>query len=407
MIDSNVHILPGVDDGATDDEHAIYMLEKAKADGITHWIVTPHYNHTSSKYTYETLKHKYDEWFHAYGVEYAGGNLIFGLEVFIDDLFLENLDKMSRLPTFENSHYMLTSFDLNWTYDQIKDALMRLIESGIIPILAHTENYSDLAESPYKVKLLCEEGVMIQLTASSFMKKSQQKFIKELLMMNAVDLVASDGHDTTLRPPILSEAYDIVARYYSKAWANRLFLETPMKVFYGEHYFRPLTTVKLRKSHRISMGVSVAFGLTLMAIGISQMIEQPRFINEFEVAITDEEIPAGFTKVATYNQIIAKGNAQCQELYKEFDADLSAIHELINKAHNGISDLHERNAQIDSHIKEASEVETRYDAAVLILIGEIEEVLVENGYSTDVLVDFNSDYNSFKESIKTKYLVTF
>ena len=58
MIDSNVHILPGVDDGATDDEHAIYMLEKSKADGITHWIVTPHYNHTSSKYTYETLKHK-------------------------------------------------------------------------------------------------------------------------------------------------------------------------------------------------------------------------------------------------------------------------------------------------------------------------------------------------------------
>ena len=408
MIDSNVHILPGVDDGAIDDEHSIYMLEKAKADGITHWIVTPHYNHTTSKYTYETLKLKFDEWFLAYGIEYAGGNLIFGLDVFIDAPFLENLNKITRLPTFENSHYMLVSFDLNWTYDQINDALMRLIESGIIPIMAHTEYYTDLIKSPYKVKLLSEEGVLIQLTASSFMKKSQHKFIKELLMMNAVDLVASDAHDTTLRPPTLSEAYHIVARYYSKAWANRLFIETPMKVFYGEHYFRPLNTVKLRKSHRVSMGVSVAFGLTLMAIGISQMTNQPQqIINEAEVIITEEDIPAGSSKVATYNQIIAKGNAQCIELYKKFDADLSAIHELINRAHNEISDLQVRNAQIDSHIKEALEVETQYDAAVLKLISEIEEMLVENSYSTDVLLDFNSDYNSFKEFIKTKYLVTF
>jgi len=236
MIDSNVHILPGVDDGAKDEELAIYMLEKAKADGITHWIVTPHFNNESSKYTYEVLRKKYDDWFQAYGKTYAGGNLIFGVEVFIDDTFLKNLGKMSRLPTFENSHYMLVTFDLNLTFEALKDAVLRLRTYGIIPILAHVENYPDLVKNPYKVKLLSEEDVLIQLTASSFLSKNYRKFIRELMIMNAVDLVASNAHDSTNRPPILSDSYNYVVRYYSKAWANRLFIESPMKVFYGEHY---------------------------------------------------------------------------------------------------------------------------------------------------------------------------
>ena len=408
MIDSNVHILPGVDDGAIDEENAIYMIEKAKADGITHWIVTPHFDHTSSKFTYDVLKTKYDEWFLAYGERYAGGNLLFGLVVFIDATFLEDMDKMSRLPTFENSHYMLVAFDTNWTYGEIKDALNRLIAYGIVPILAHTENYSDLAESPYKVKLLSEEGVLIQLKASSFLKKSCQKFIRELLMMNAVDLVASDGHDTTTRPPILSEAYDVVARYYSKAWANRLFLETPMKVFYGEHYYRPLNTVKLRKSYRISMGVSAAFGIILLAIGISQMTNlPPQFINEAEVVITEEIVPAGFADVAEYDDIISKGNSKCLDLFGRYEADLIAIHDKINYAYSDITDLQTRNAQINVYKLEVKALESKYDVDFVTLLEEIEGELEEYGYSTDALKELRNSYILFKESIKRKYLDIF
>ncbi len=408
MIDSNVHILPGVDDGARDEENAIYMLEKAKADGITHWIVTPYFNRTTSEYTYDELKSKYNEWFQAYGEMYAGGNLLFGLEVFIDANFMEDLENMSRLPTFENSHYMLVTFDASWTYEQMKDALTKLIAYGIVPILAHTENYSDLTESPYKVKLLSEEGVLIQLTSSSFLKKSCQKFIRELLMMNAVDLVASDGHDTISRPPILSEAYDVVARYYSKAWANRLFLETPMKVFYGEHYFRPLNSVKLRKSYRVSMGVSAAFGIILLAIGISQMTNfPPQFINEAEVVITEEIVPAGFADAAEYDEIMSNGNSKCLDLFSRYEADLIAIHDKINYAYSDITDLQTRNAQINVYKLEAKALESKYDVEFVTLLDEIEGELEEYGYSTDALKELRNSYILFKDSIKRKYLDIF
>ncbi len=44
MIDIHCHILPGVDDGPEQLEHAMAMAEDAIADGITHVIATPHAN---------------------------------------------------------------------------------------------------------------------------------------------------------------------------------------------------------------------------------------------------------------------------------------------------------------------------------------------------------------------------
>src|SRR5436309_1785476 len=44
MIDIHCHILPGMDDGPEQLEHAMTMAEDAIADGITHVIATPHAN---------------------------------------------------------------------------------------------------------------------------------------------------------------------------------------------------------------------------------------------------------------------------------------------------------------------------------------------------------------------------
>ncbi len=408
MIDSNVHILPGVDDGAANEEQAIYMLEKAKADGITHWIVTPHFNWESNKYTYDDLRQKYDDWFRTYGETYASGNLLFGMEVYINEFFLENLEKMSRLPTFENSHYMLVEFNLDWTYEQIKDAINKLKSYGVVPIVAHIETYLDLTTDAYKVKLLSEEGALIQLTASSFFIKSQQKFIQEVMMMNSVDLVASNGHDPTIRPPVLSDSYNHVARYYSKAWANRLFNETPMKIFYGEHYFRPLSAVKLRKSYRASMGVSVAFGLTLLAVGLSQFINKPTdLVRESEIVITEEAIPAGFAEVLTYEEIIKIGKEKCSEIYHNYESDLKALHEMIFSKNNITPDFKVRIDQIDTYQSELAALEIKYDSVVLKHLNEMEETLKINGYSTGVIEGLKSEYRLFKEAIKTKYLEMF
>ena len=42
MIDMHVHILPGVDDGAKDEQTSREMIRRAADMGITHMIATPH-----------------------------------------------------------------------------------------------------------------------------------------------------------------------------------------------------------------------------------------------------------------------------------------------------------------------------------------------------------------------------
>src|SRR5271163_3124810 len=44
MIDIHHHLLPGLDDGATDMDTSIAMARLAVADGITHVVCTPHAN---------------------------------------------------------------------------------------------------------------------------------------------------------------------------------------------------------------------------------------------------------------------------------------------------------------------------------------------------------------------------
>ena len=42
MIDLHSHLLPGIDDGATDLNDALELARIAVADGITHMVCTPH-----------------------------------------------------------------------------------------------------------------------------------------------------------------------------------------------------------------------------------------------------------------------------------------------------------------------------------------------------------------------------
>jgi protein-tyrosine phosphatase len=80
-------------------------------------------------------------------------------------------------------------------------------------------------------------GSYLQLTAQSLFGrfgKQARKFSEELLRRGLAHFVASDAHDTRMRPPRLDEAYAWIAREYGEAMAERLLVSNPAAVLSGE-----------------------------------------------------------------------------------------------------------------------------------------------------------------------------
>jgi len=55
-----------------------------------------------------------------------------------------------------------------------------------------------------------------------------------LLRRNWVNFIATDAHDLASRPPMLREAYQLVADKYGVETADRLCLHNPRAAYFGE-----------------------------------------------------------------------------------------------------------------------------------------------------------------------------
>src|SRR5579883_1667804 len=80
------------------------------------------------------------------------------------------------------------------------------------------------------------EGCLVQITASSLtgrFGRTAQSFAFDFLDKNWVHFIATDAHNLTSRPPIMSEAYKILEDKYGRETAQRLCVENPRAAFEG------------------------------------------------------------------------------------------------------------------------------------------------------------------------------
>ncbi len=232
MIDIHSHILPAVDDGARTMEEAVAMVEMAAADGTTDIVATPHAN---DEFTYdvETVAAKIRE------LEEASGRRIRihrGCDL---HLSLSNIFDAIRNPakyTIDGNGYLLVEFPDLMPPTGFEGALTRLRRSGITPIITHPERHGILQHRPEQAKRWIQAGCLVQVTAQSILGafgKEAKRCSQQLLERNLVHVVASDCHDRQYRPPLLSEAYRVVAAEHGDHIGDALFRDHPAAVLAG------------------------------------------------------------------------------------------------------------------------------------------------------------------------------
>jgi protein-tyrosine phosphatase len=233
MADVHCHLLPGIDDGSPDWETTLEMARMAAADGITHIVCTPHANDV----------YRYDREAHgallAEAQERIGQSprLSLGCDFHLSYSNFQDALRRAERYCIGNTHYLLVEFSDFAIAPNTAELLQELRAAGMTPIITHPERNPILSRELETVLQWAEEGALVQVTGSALVgrwgKKAEQT-AHTLLEAGAVHVLASDGHNLTGRPPVLSAARDAVARQYGDEVARALVSDNPAAIVVGE-----------------------------------------------------------------------------------------------------------------------------------------------------------------------------
>lgn len=232
MLDLHCHILPGIDDGATDLQMALQMARASAADGVTTIACTPHifpgmYENTAAgiRTAMAALQAELD----AEGIPIR---LVEGADVHLDPALVEGL-RSDRIPTIAGSRYLLLEPPHHVAPPNFESAIFELMTAGYVPVITHPERLT-WVENHYDVFLrISERGAWMQITAGALTgrfgprpKYWGERFLSEGHAM----LLATDAHHPTRRPPLLAEAREAAARLVGAEEATHLVLTRPQGI---------------------------------------------------------------------------------------------------------------------------------------------------------------------------------
>ena len=232
MIDLHCHMLPGLDDGASDMGVALAMARLAIADGIVTTVCTPHIMPGVYDNAGPGIRVAVERF--SLALEEAGIPLTVavGADVHLDPGLLSGLQS-GRVPTLGRSRYFLLEPPHHSAPPRLDEFAFGLVAAGYVPILTHPERLSWIEGQFDLVRQMAKSGVLMQLTAGSLLGRFGRRakyWAERMLDEDLVDILATDAHDCDLRPPQLSKGRDAIAHRCNDATANRLVATNPLSV---------------------------------------------------------------------------------------------------------------------------------------------------------------------------------
>lgn len=236
MIDLHSHILPGLDDGAPDDETALAMCRMAAADGIRTIVATPHFDAALGVVdpaeiaaAAERLRGRMAE----EGIELE---LRHAAEVPLTEGAAE-LYESGVWPAYDarRRYVLLEMPPIRNGLAILKETVFRLRMAGAVPVLAHPERL-EMLETPGSAEGLLDQGAVLQVTADCLTGPNTpaRRRAVEWTKRGWVKAVATDAHDAARRVPRLSAARRWLEDQFGEAAARALTLGNPEKILRGE-----------------------------------------------------------------------------------------------------------------------------------------------------------------------------
>jgi protein-tyrosine phosphatase len=241
MIDLHCHILPGIDDGASDLAESLALLRLAVADGITHMVATPHINPGFFDNNPQSIQQALQLLQQAAQAEAIPITLSAAAEVRVTaELMLAVAAKqLPILGSWQDQQVLLLEFPHSHIPPGSDKLMKWLLQRNILPMIAHPERNRDVQADLSVLNPFIRAGCLFQLTASSILGdlgERHQQCAQVLLERRIFTIMATDCHNLNRRPPKLAEACAIVAKYTDASYASLLVNEHPALIAQPLHF---------------------------------------------------------------------------------------------------------------------------------------------------------------------------
>ena len=232
MIDLHSHILPGVDDGAPDINTSLEMARMAVADGIEVMACTPHFMPGLYDNSAPDIRARVADLNQKLIEADINLALVVGGDVHIRPDFIACMRNKSVL-SLHDSRYVLFEPSHVTMPPRLDDLLFNVLMAGFVPVLTHPERFRWI-EGNYSVfQKLVEAGVWMQVTAGSLtgrFGKRPHYWGQKMLAEGLVHVIATDAHNTSSRPPLLMDAFELAVQEVGLDEAHHLVLTRPQAV---------------------------------------------------------------------------------------------------------------------------------------------------------------------------------
>jgi protein-tyrosine phosphatase len=232
--DLHSHVLPGLDDGASDTAESLAMLDGLAALGYTRVAVTPHYHHGLFETPVRTEVLRRIE-----ALASSRGDrppaLLPGAEIWFDERLLEP-DAPDLLPGLGPSRALLVEFGCQPGSPPrgLERLAIDLRQRGAHLIVAHPERYPDIQRDPDRLQPLRQAGALIQVDLLSLVGsygRGPRTTAWKLLESGAADAVASDLHRAADLPDLARALGELL--HFDHAEFARLASQNPAAVLDG------------------------------------------------------------------------------------------------------------------------------------------------------------------------------
>lgn len=227
-VELHCHLLPAIDDGPPDEEHSLALAEALLADGTDLVAVTPHRTRRLMTPVAE-LRARVDELRALLAHAGLPLTVLSGSEVAVDALIDMDPAEVQALRLGETGP-LLVELPLRPAAGDPSWPVRELLAGGTPVLLAHPERCPMLRDDLDRLVELRELGARSQTNAGSLLGEFgpiTQLAAAQMLDAGLVDVIASDSHHHSLRPPRMREIRQWLAEHRPSVDADALTVHTP------------------------------------------------------------------------------------------------------------------------------------------------------------------------------------